>query len=113
MFDNVERTMYILNKIIFFVLIILFYLLGLKIADRTFRRKEKNMKEYYSIALASPIGFLIGFFIIDSIYHMVINANKFMASHSLIVYWSVVVVVGLVIGFSISFFMIKRSKKGE
>lgn len=113
MIDYFVETPFVVHRIIFYALIVLFCLLGFMVANRTFRQKAKNRKEYYALLLASPAGFMIGHLCMLSIYSYAgvidsINVNKFMSWNSLIIYWIVVVFVGLVLGFSISFYMIRR-----
>lgn len=111
MFDDIGKTSYIINQIIFFILLILFSFSGLKLANKTFRKNEQNKKGYYSLMLSCPVGFLIGFFITDSVYPTLIKNHDLMASYSLIAYWLATVFVGIIISFAVSFFMIKKVQK--
>ncbi len=63
MFNYYEGTTYIFNQIIFFILLGLFSLVGLRLGNKVIKNKEKNRKKYYSIILSYPYAFIIGFFI--------------------------------------------------
>jgi tellurite resistance protein TehA-like permease len=107
MFNYFSGTIYIVNLIIFFVLVGIFFLAGLKLANKTIKDKEKHKKKYYSIALSCPTGFIIGFFIIDSMPYLVNKYSEFRLPYTILAHWITITLVGIILSLIISFYIIK------
>ena len=110
MFGSSGAEVYLFNQFIFIVLIGLFGLAGFRVAGTRIKNKNDNKKKYYSIVLSYPFGFLTSFFLIDSLYNRTDVHAMFSASYSLLVYWTAVVMVGVVISSIVSLFIIKQQR---
>lgn len=108
MFNYFEGTIYILNQIIFFILIGLFYLAGLRLGNKIIKNKNENKKGYYSIMLSYPLGFLIGFFLIDSLSAVINKFKAYSMPYSILAYWVTITLVGIVSGLIVSHIVIKK-----
>ena len=102
MLNKFGNTLYLLNQAVFFVMLALFYIAGLKLANKTIRNKKEYRRDYLSTLLAYPIGFLISFFVIDALPDM---------PHDILRYWLVVACAGVILGSFISFLMVQKHRK--
>lgn len=102
--------MFIFNQAIFFILIGLFYLAGIKLANKKIKNKEKNKKMYDAVKLSFPIGFLLAFFILDSLLFEINIFRGYNTIYTIFVYWLTMTFAGLIIGFIILLIFIHFNK---
>lgn len=110
MFSGLGTESYFFNQVIFAILLGLFCLGGFRFAGRRGHDKRDNRKRYYSIVLSIPSGFLISFFLIDSIYTRMNIQTELSLPASLLVYWAIILLVGIAFAFLASLVVLKQHK---
>ena len=112
MFTQFGETTYVMNQILFFILIALFYAAGIKLTKKIIPQYGTTRRMRSSIAVSCPAGLLVSFFVIDSLSLATDRFREFEMPFSILAYWATIIFVGIILSAIFAFITI-RSKESK
>ena len=102
--------MWILNQVMFFILLALFFLVSFRLASRRVLDKKKDQKTYFSLIASFPFGFLLCFFLIDPYWPEKNTRLVKQYFSDIFLYWLVLAGAGTLVGLLTYLYFVKKYK---